>query len=105
MKIPILYLAKNLSTLVQCFVNCCLPKVGPETTFNMTMCRCTHLTNFGGGFFVAPNPIDFDAVFESFSDLSSNPVVFATVLTIFGLYFVGVIWARWRDVKDLEKVS
>ena len=71
----------------------------------MTVCRCAHLTNFGGGFFVAPNPIDFDAVFEAFSDLSSNPLVFATVLTIFGLYFVGVIWARWRDIKDLEKVS
>lgn len=63
------------------------------------------MTNFGGGFIVAPNPIDFDAAFKGFSDIASNPVVFATVLTIFGLYFVGVIWARWRDKKDLEKVT
>ena len=69
------------------------------------MCRCSHLTNFGGGFFVAPNPIDFDAAFKGFTDIASNPVVFATVLTIFGLYFFGVIWARWRDKKDLEKVT
>jgi len=62
------------------------------------------LTNFGGGFLVAPNPIDFDKAFSGFSDIASNPVVFATVLTIFGLYFVGAIWARWRDKKDLEKV-
>lgn len=54
---------------------------------------------------VAPNPIDFDAAFKGFTDIGSNPVVFATVLTIFGLYFVGVIWARWRDKKDLEKVA
>lgn len=53
---------------------------------------------------VAPNPIDFDKAFSGFSDIASNPVVFATVLTIFGLYFVGAIWARWRDKKDLEKV-
>ena len=54
---------------------------------------------------VAPNPIDFDKAFSGFSDIASNPVVFATVLTIFGLYFVGVIWARWRDKEDLEKVT
>ena len=53
---------------------------------------------------VAPNPIDFDKAFKGFSDIASNPIVFATVLTIFGLYFVGAIWARWRDKKDLEKV-
>ena len=53
---------------------------------------------------VAPNPIDFDKAFSGFSDIASNPIVFATVLTIFGFYFVGVIWARWRDKKDLEKV-
>ena len=53
---------------------------------------------------VAPNPIDFDKALSGFSDIASNPIVFATVLTIFGLYFVGVIWARWRDKKDTEKV-
>ena len=53
---------------------------------------------------VAPNPIDFDKALTAFNDIASNPVVFATVLTIFGLYFVGMIWARWRDKKDLEKV-
>lgn len=79
-------------------------QVGPETTFETTVCRCTHLTNFGSGFFVAPNPIDFDAVSEGFADISSNPVVFATVITIFGLYIIGVMWARWKDKKDLQKV-
>lgn len=54
---------------------------------------------------VAPNPIDFDAALKGFTDIASNPVVFATVITIFGLYFVGVIWARWKDKKDLEKVT
>lgn len=53
---------------------------------------------------VAPNPIDFSKALSGFGDIASNPVVFATVVTIFGLYFVGVIWARWRDKKDLKKV-
>ena len=79
-------------------------QVAPETTFDTTVCRCTHLTNFGSGFFVAPNPIDFDAVFEGFADIGSNPAVFATVITIFGLYIIGVMWARWKDKKDLQKV-
>ena len=79
-------------------------QVGPETTFEATVCRCTHLTNFGSGFFVAPNPIDFDAVFKGFADIGSNPAVFATVITIFGLYIIGVMWARWKDKKDLQKV-
>ena len=81
-----------------------LPQVAPETTYFSTVCHCTHLTNFGGGFLVAPNPIDFSKALSGFGDIASNPVVFATVVTIFGLYFVGVIWARWRDKKDLEKV-
>ena len=80
-------------------------KVTSKTTFDTTVCRCKHLTNFGGGFFVAPNPIDFDAAFKGFTDIASNPIVFATVLTIFGLYFIGVIWARWRDKEDLQKVT
>lgn len=49
------------------------------------------LTNFGGGFLVAPNPIDFDSALKGFTDIASNPTVFATVITIFGLYFVGAI--------------
>ena len=80
-------------------------QVSPETTFETTVCLCTHLTNFGSGFFVAPNPIDFDAAFKGFADIGSNPAIFATVITIFGLYFIGAIWARWKDKKDLEKVT
>ncbi|XP_022800006.1 polycystin-1-like [Stylophora pistillata] len=80
-------------------------EVGPKTTYSSTECLCTHLTNFGGGFLVAPNPIDFDSALKGFTDIASNPTVFATVITIFGLYFVGAIWARWKDKKDLQKLG
>lgn len=53
---------------------------------------------------MAPNPIDFDSALKGFTDIASNPTVFATVITIFGLYFIGAIWARWKDKKDLQKV-
>ena len=79
-------------------------QVGPKTNQNVTECRCTHLTTFGGGFFVAPNPIDFDSAFQGFANIGDNPAVFACVMTIYGLYIFLAIWARWKDKKDLEKV-
>lgn len=54
---------------------------------------------------MAPNPIDFDKAFQGFANLSDNPTVFACVVSIFGIYFLLAIWARWRDKKDLEKVG
>ena len=78
--------------------------MGPLTSTTSTFCMCWHLTSFGGGFFVAPNPIDFDKAFDGFSNLSDNFVVFATVLAIVGIYFILLIWARWADKKDIEKV-
>ena len=34
-----------------------------DSTVTMTTCACTHLTNFGSGFIVLPNTIDFSYVF------------------------------------------
>ena len=60
---------------------------------------------FAGGFFVMPNPIDFSKAFAGFANLADNPVTFATVLSIFGVYLILLFWARREDRKDVERVS
>ena len=48
---------------------------------------------------MAPNPIDFDSVFNNFGSLAENVAVLALISTILGLYIIGVIWARRADRK------
>ena len=67
-------------------------------------CLCTHLSAFGGRIFVAPNPIDFKKVFEK-SKPPKAFVVLAVVCVIFGVYFIGLVFARRADKKDRRKVS
>ena len=69
---------------------------------DMVQCLCTHLTSFAGDFFVMPNAIDWSKI--SLDNLFSNPTVFAVVMTIFGLYVIGMIWARKKDKQDLLMV-
>jgi hypothetical protein len=54
---------------------------------------------------VPPNTIDFSSVFAKFKNLSDNAGVFATVLSIIGLYIILAIFARYKDKKDLIKVK
>ena len=70
---------------------------------DMVQCLCTHLTSIAGDFFVMPNAIDWSAI--SLDNLFSNPTVFAVVMSIFGLYVIGMIWARKKDKQDLELVK
>ncbi|EDO36967.1 predicted protein, partial [Nematostella vectensis] len=76
--------------------------VGGLTTPELSQCFSTHLTSFASDFFVPPNKIDWSKI--SLDELAKNPTVFAFVLSIFGAYFLLVIWARRADRKDLEKV-
>ena len=69
------------------------------------MCLCTHLTSFGSDLLVAPNPIDFDAVFSNFGSLAENVAVLVLISTILGMYILGVLWARRADKRDLMMVG
>ena len=82
-------------------------KVGPNSTNGSIQCLCTHLSAFGGDFLVAPNPIDFDQVWDAFSNIleTKNFVVLATVCTMLGLYVIAVVFARRADRCDKQKVS
>lgn len=82
-------------------------QVGLGSEQGRVNCLCTHLTSFGGDFFVAPNPIDFDKIWDEFGRLgeTGNYVVLATVCSMLGFYVVGLIFARRADKKDESKVN
>ncbi|XP_019631004.1 PREDICTED: polycystic kidney disease protein 1-like 2 [Branchiostoma belcheri] len=77
--------------------------VGPQTTATRTQCLTTHLTSFGADFIVPPNSIDFSTVFAKFANLSDNAAVFSTVIVMFGVYFIVVVFARKADKRDVLK--
>lgn len=62
---------------------------------------------FGGSLVQAPNPIDFEKVFVEFTRLSEtgNVAVLATIICVFVLYFVTIVFARRADNRDQNRVS
>ena len=81
--------------------------MGSKSTVSKIHCLCDHLSAFGGDFFVAPNPIDFDKVLAEFSRLgeTGNFVVLSFVCLVFGIYALGLVFARRADKKDDYVVS
>lgn len=81
-------------------------KVGPKPVNGSVQCLCTHLSAFGGDFLVAPNPIDFDQVWDAFSNIleTKNFVVLGTVCAMLGIYLIVVVLARRADQSDRQKV-
>lgn len=69
-----------------------------------TNCSCDHLTSFAAGFFVAPNTVDFDYVLAH-ADFSQNITIYLTLICTFVIYICLLIWARWKDKKDVEKLG
>jgi len=65
------------------------------------------MTAFGGDFFVAPNPINFDYVLQEFGRIeeTGNYVVLTTVLVMWSAYFVALVFARKADLQDKRKVK
>ncbi|XP_033373170.1 polycystic kidney disease protein 1-like 2 [Parus major] len=79
--------------------------VGPKTNPSSTQCLCNHLTFFGSSFFVIPNAIDVSKTTQLFGTFVDNPVVVTTVVCIFLIYVLVVIWARRKDIQDDAKVK
>ncbi|OWF47600.1 Polycystic kidney disease and receptor for egg jelly-related protein [Mizuhopecten yessoensis] len=78
-------------------------RVSNITTPEVTVCMTNHLTSFGGDFAVPPNTIDFTNVWAKFKNLNENAAVFSTVISLMGLYIILLIWARYKDKKDVQK--
>ncbi len=73
-----------------------------DTTVNVTHCQVYHLTEFASGFIVLPSAINFDDVWANAS-IDKNPVIYATLFTVIGLYVVLAVACRLFDMRDDKK--
>ena len=78
-------------------------QVGSLTNHDESECYSTHLTTFAGGFIVLPSPINWNYVFAN-ADFSRNKTIYVTVICVTIAYLLLVIYARYKDRKDVEKV-
>ena len=82
-------------------------QVGSQSTNHRLLCLCNHLTSFGGGLLVAPNPIDMDTVFKELTrlDETGNFGFLLTIIFVFLLYVIAIILAKRADGRDQSKVG
>jgi hypothetical protein len=78
--------------------------VGSLTNHYQTQCFSNHLTTFAGGFLVLPNPINWNYVFSN-ADFMKNKTIYLTVISISIIYIILMIYARFKDKKDIEKLG
>ena len=78
--------------------------VGSLTNHNVTQCYSTHLTTFAGGFLVLPAPINWNYVFAN-ADFNRNKTIYITLICVCILYLLLIIYARYKDKKDVEKLG
>ncbi|CAF1004007.1 unnamed protein product [Adineta steineri] len=78
--------------------------VGPLTNLYETECLSTHLTTFAGGFIVLPAPINWSYVFAN-ADFMKNKTVYLTMIFTSIIYIILMIYARFKDKKDFEKLG
>lgn len=77
----------------------------PSTSCAMIKCRTTHLSSFGGSFFVPPNNLDVMNSLKMLGSLNENPTVFVTIMVVLGLYIFIAVWCRRKDKKDEKKLG
>jgi hypothetical protein len=78
--------------------------VGPLTNYDQTQCFSTHLTSFSGGFVVLPAPINWNYVFANAAFIK-NKTIYLTVICVSVIYIILMIYARFKDKKDIEKLG
>ena len=84
-----------------------MQQAGKNSTPTVIQCLCNHFTSFGGSFLVQPNKMDFSQVqvgFRTINDLY-DVLVLVSVLLVFLVYLISLIFARRADKRDLEKVN
>ena len=74
------------------------------TTREQVVCKCYHLTAFGGGVMPRPNTINFSTAFADF-DIADNFVMLIIVLAVLSLYVALAIWVRGKDRRDVLRWS
>ena len=79
-------------------------RVGLLTNHYQTQCYSTHLTDFASGFRFLPEPINWNYVFANGGFLK-NKTIYLTVIIISILYILLIVYSRFYDRRDLEKVK
>ncbi|CAF1222396.1 unnamed protein product, partial [Adineta steineri] len=74
------------------------------TNLYQTECLSTHLTTFAGGFIVLPEPINWSYVFAN-ADFMKNKTIYLTVICMSIAYIILMIFGRFKDKKDIEKLG
>jgi nitric oxide reductase large subunit len=70
----------------------------------MTQCLSNHLTTFAGGWLVLPAPVNWNYVFAN-ADFTKNITIYLTLILLLIVYIAFMIYARYKDKKDVEKVG
>ena len=83
-----------------------------NTTYEVTTCLTSHMTLFGGGFFVQPNTLDFKFIFAEadfsvsrylisikYSFFQNNILIYVTILLSIIVYMLFLIWAKLKDIR------
>jgi len=79
-------------------------RVGSQTNHDETECFTKHLTTFADGFIVLPSPINWSYVFANM-DFMRNKTIYLTLIIISSIYILLMIFARYKDKKDVEKLG
>ncbi|XP_070188678.1 polycystin-1-like protein 2 [Littorina saxatilis] len=77
--------------------------VSADSSPEATVCTCSNPLGvaFASSFFVAPNTIDFSTVFSKFD--ITNASVYGTLMVLFFLWILALVWARRKDKQDRER--
>ena len=78
-------------------------QVGPKTNQHQTQCFSTHLTTFASGFSVLPTSLNWNYVFAN-AGFVRNKTIYIAVIIVCIIYILLMIYSRFADRKDLEKV-
>ncbi|CAF3897839.1 unnamed protein product [Rotaria sordida] len=78
--------------------------IGPLTNLYQTQCFSNHLTKFAGGFHIILQSVNWNYVFAN-ADFVKNKTIYLTVISVFVIYSILIIYARYKDKKDLEKLG
>jgi polycystin 1L2 len=74
------------------------------TNVHETQCFSNHLTTFAGGFHVLPKAVNWKYVSEN-ADFAKNKTIYLTVICVCSIYIILIIYARFQDKKDFEKLG
>ncbi|CAF0795704.1 unnamed protein product [Adineta steineri] len=78
--------------------------VGSLTNHMQTQCLSTNIATFASALLFLPSPINWNYVFAN-AGFIKNKTIYLTIICISCLYILLVIYARYKDKKDIEKLG